>query len=58
MGSHPLQARGLVLFLAGFVLLAVALAMERPALLAAAAGALAAAAVMFWKCKPWEHREE
>ena len=58
MGSNSMQARGLVLFLVGFVLLAAALAGGGRLLLLAGAVALAAAAALFLRCKPWEHQED
>ena len=59
MGANPTQARGLVLFLIGFTLIAAGLAMDISVVsLLLGAVALAASIGLFLKCKPWEQIEE
>lgn len=59
MGSNPTQAKGVVLFLVGFTLIAAGLALDYSIIsLLAGFVAVAIAIVLFLKCKPWEHREE
>lgn len=57
MGSNPTQAKGLVLFLVAFVLLAGAFAAGGSIILILAALAvLGIAFALFLKCKPWEEQ--
>lgn len=59
MGANPTQALGLSLFLAAFVFLAAGLASGVNAILIITAAALLAAACgVFYKARPWEHRED
>ena len=59
MGANPTQALGVSLFLAAFVFLAAGFAAGGNAVLIIAAIAfLAASCGVFFKARPWEHREE
>ena len=59
MGANPTQAVGVTLFLIAFVFLAAGLAAGGNAVLIVAAVAfLAAACGVFFKARPWEHKEE
>ena len=57
MGSNPVQAQGITLFLLGFVLVAAGLAGSLVFLVAGLA-AIAGSCALFLRCKPWEHQEE
>ena len=58
MGANPTQAQALILFLLGFVLIAVGLAAGGSIIyLAIGVALLAVSCGLFMKCKPWEHRE-
>jgi riboflavin transporter FmnP len=59
MGSNATQAQGVLLFLLAFTLIAAGLAADI-SYIAVLAGVLllAGSAVLFVKCKPWEHNEE
>lgn len=59
MGANPTQAQAVVLFLVAFICVAGSLAANLNWLLMILGLALlAASAVLFLKCKPWESREE
>lgn len=58
MGANPTQARGVLMFLVAFVLLAAGLAGGRMILLLGALAVLGVSAALFLRCKPWEHQEE
>lgn len=55
MGANPTQARGVLMFLVAFVLLAAGLAGGRMILLLGALVGLGVSAAIFLRCKPWEH---
>ena len=59
MGANPTQAQGVCLLFVAFVLIAAGFAagVNYIAVVAGLA-ALGGAAMLFLKCKPWEHREE
>lgn len=58
MGSNSTQALGVTLFLAGFTLISSGLAAGGSILLIALGiAALGGASVVFYKIKPWEHKE-
>ena len=59
MGANPTQAQGVCLFFIGFALIAAGLA-ANTSFIALILGILAvgASAMLFLKCKPWEHNEE
>jgi hypothetical protein len=59
MGANPTQAQGVCLFFAGFVLISAGLAAYYN-VIAIIAGVvlLGLSAMLFLKCKPWEHNEE
>ena len=57
MGSNPVQAQGITLFLLGFVLVAAGLAGSFVFLVAGVV-VVAVACALFLRCKPWEHQEE
>jgi hypothetical protein len=59
MGANPTQAQAVVLFLVAFTLIAAGLAADvNVILMLLGLASLAAAIVLFLRCKPWEHREE
>ena len=59
MGANPTQAKGVVLFLVAFTLIAVGLAADFSIVaLVAGIALLAAAIALFVKCKPWEYTED
>ncbi|HUI76750.1 MAG TPA: hypothetical protein VLY24_02510 [Bryobacteraceae bacterium] len=59
MGSNPTQAKGVVLFLIGFTLICVGLALNVSVIsLLLGLVAIGIAIALFLKAKPWEHREE
>ncbi len=59
MGANSTQALGVSLFLAAFVFFAAGLATGVNAILIITAAALMAAACgVFFKVRPWEHRED
>ena len=58
MGANPTQARGVLIFLIAFVLLAAGLAGGRTVLLLAGLMVLGVSAALLFRCKPWEHQEE
>lgn len=59
MGSNSTQAKGVVLFLVGFTLICVGLALDYSVIsLLLGLVALGISFALFLKCKPWEHREE
>lgn len=59
MGANPTQAQATTLFLVAFVCIAGSFAANLNWLLMIVGLALlAASALLFLKCKPWEHREE
>jgi apolipoprotein N-acyltransferase len=56
MGANPTQARAIVLFFVAFICIAGSFAANLNWLLMLVGlGLLVAAAVLFRKCKPWEH---
>ena len=59
MGANPTQAQGVLLFLAGFTLIAAGLA-ENIGVIWLILGLVAVAISigLFLKAKPWEHNEE
>jgi hypothetical protein len=58
MGANPTQAQALVLFLVAFICIAGSFAADLNWLLMILGLALlGASAVLFLKCKPWEHKE-
>ena len=57
MGSNPVQAQGLTLFLLGFVLIACGLAGSAVFLIAGLV-VVAGSCALFLRCKPWEHQED
>jgi hypothetical protein len=58
MGANSTQAQALVLFLAAFVFISAGLAADINYLwLIVGIALLAGSAVLFLKCKPWEHKE-
>jgi hypothetical protein len=59
VGANSTQAQGVALFLVGFTLLAAGIARGFSILLiAGGAILLGASAVLFQKCKQWEHEEK
>ena len=59
MGANPTQAQGFGVFLIAFTLIAAGLAADVNYLLVALGVLLlGASAMLFRKCKPWEHNEE
>jgi membrane-bound ClpP family serine protease len=59
MGANPTQAQGVCLFFIGFVLISAGLAANVSAIaLILGVALVVASAVLFLKCKPWEHHEE
>ena len=59
MGANPTQAQGVALFLIAFTLIAAGLAADVSYLLVGLGVlVLGASAMLFLKCKPWEHNEE
>jgi hypothetical protein len=59
MGANPTQAQGVCLFFIGFVLISAGLAANVSAIaLILGIALVGASAVLFLKCKPWEHHEE
>jgi hypothetical protein len=57
MGANTTQASGVALFLVAFTLLAAGIANESFLLDIVGLAVLAASAMIFKKCKPWEHAE-
>lgn len=58
MGSNSTQALGVTLFLVGFTSIASGLAMGGNGLLIAlGVAAVGSSLVVFYKIKPWEHKE-
>ena len=59
MGSNPTQAKGVVLFLVGFTLICIGLALDYSVIsLLLGVVIVGVAIALFLKAKPWEHREE
>ncbi len=59
MGANPTQAKGIVLFMIGFTLIALGLAEDVSYLaIALGLGLLGASAALFLRCKSWEYDEE
>jgi hypothetical protein len=59
MGANPTQAQAVALFLIAFTLIAAGLAADINYLLVLLGVLfLAGSAMLFLKCKPWEHNEE
>ena len=59
MGANPTQAQGVAFFLIAFTLIAAGLAADVSYLLVGLGVlVLGASAMLFLKCKPWEHNEE
>ena len=59
MGANPTQAQAVCLFLIGFGLVAAGLAANVSFIaLILGIALLGGSAMLFLKCKPWEHNEE
>jgi hypothetical protein len=59
MGANPTQAKALVLFIVAFAFISAGFAAEINFLLVGLGVVLlVGSAVLFLKCKPWEHNEE
>lgn len=59
MGANPTQAQGVLLFLIGFIFIALGLAMNVSVIaLLLGLAAVAWSIARFVKCKPWEQAEE
>jgi purine-cytosine permease-like protein len=59
MGANSTQAQGVTLFLVGFTLICVGLALDYSVIsLLLGLVAVGISIALFLKCKPWEHREE
>jgi len=59
MGSNPTQAKGVVLFLIGFTLICIGLALNISVIsLLLGVVAVGVSIALFLRCKPWERGEE